>query len=174
MLECLALGTHHGLEHQRWRVHTEAVTFLLFSHQEPGLVQHCHPRDVLNSILVQRAFWNLPTPRLQGPHAHLRVVIAASIRHCCLQQLYYTAIDVARGFEGFCGSKEASTDRFCGSLLQTPVCTGKAVQSITCWGTTSALIWTSPDGEAVIMCLQSVWWAQVASEFCLWRQNCRF
>ena len=141
----LAISTHHKVGRQTLRAHTVAGTFELFWQQEPGMLQHCHRRGVLNTILVGSACWNLPASLLQDPHAHLRVVIAASIRLFCLQQLFYTSIDAAWGFEEVSGSKEASTDTFCGSLPQTHVCAGKPVQSNTCSGTISSLIVMSLD-----------------------------
>jgi hypothetical protein len=80
----LAISTRHRLGRHRWLFHTVAVTFMLFFHKEPGMLQHCHRRGVLNTILVESAFWDLPTSLLQGPHAHPRVVIAAPIRNSCL------------------------------------------------------------------------------------------
>ena len=118
---------------------------MLVCHQEPGMLQRCQRQGVLNSILVESAFWNLPTSLLQGADAHFRVVIGASIQLFCLQQLFYTTIEATWGFEGACGSKEASTDLFCGSLPQTDRHAGKVVQSNTCSGTTSALHSTSAD-----------------------------
>jgi len=51
---------------------------------------------------------------------------------------------------------------FCGSLPQTHICAGKAVQSNTCSGTISSLIVMSLDCQAVIMCLMSVLRAEVS------------
>jgi hypothetical protein len=63
---------------------------------------------------------------------------------------------------------------FGGSLHETHVCAGEAVQSDTCSGTTNALLSTSPDSNAVIMCLKSVLRAEVARESRLCRQHCLF
>ncbi len=89
-MERLAICTQHGMQD-----HAEAGTIELYWHPEPGILQYCHRRGVLSTILVEIGFWNLPTFLLQGPHAHLRVVIAAYIRLFCLQQLFNTSIDGA-------------------------------------------------------------------------------
>jgi len=68
---------------------------MLFCHQEPGVLQHYHRRGVLQTVLVESAFVRFTDMPSARSYAHLRVVTAASVKHFCLQQMFYTVINAA-------------------------------------------------------------------------------